>query len=73
MLPFPFLAFSLMKKIAGQALTGVELVPKILIEASIDLSDIDDKLLEALEKFEPFGGCRVHCGDNFRFALFRRR
>ncbi|MFH0955700.1 MAG: single-stranded-DNA-specific exonuclease RecJ [Candidatus Falkowbacteria bacterium] len=44
-----------MKKIASQALAKVELVPKILIEAEIDLSDINDELLEALEKFEPFG------------------
>ncbi|MFA5359637.1 MAG: single-stranded-DNA-specific exonuclease RecJ [Patescibacteria group bacterium] len=44
-----------MKKIVNQALTGVELSSKILIEAEIGLSDINDELLEALEKFEPFG------------------
>lgn len=44
-----------MKKIASQALAGVELASKILIEAEIDLSDINNELLEALEKFEPFG------------------
>jgi len=44
-----------MKKIANQALAKVELASKILVEAEIDLSDINDKLLEALEKFEPFG------------------
>lgn len=44
-----------MKKIASQALAKVELEPKILIEAEIDLLDINDELLEALEKFEPFG------------------
>lgn len=44
-----------MKKIAGQDLDGVELTPKILIEAQIDLADIADELLEELEKFEPFG------------------
>ncbi|MFA6306269.1 MAG: single-stranded-DNA-specific exonuclease RecJ [Patescibacteria group bacterium] len=44
-----------MKKIAGKALAKVELVSKILIEAEINLPDINDELLEALEKFEPFG------------------
>jgi len=44
-----------MKKIASQALAKVELLPKILIEAEIDLLDINDELLEELEKFEPFG------------------
>lgn len=44
-----------MKKIASKSLAKVELVSKILIEAEIDLLDINDELLEALEKFEPFG------------------
>jgi single-stranded-DNA-specific exonuclease len=44
-----------MKKITGQALAKVELVSKILIEAEIDLMEINDELLEVLEKFEPFG------------------
>ncbi|MEI6597398.1 MAG: single-stranded-DNA-specific exonuclease RecJ, partial [bacterium] len=44
-----------MKKIAKEALAKVELVQKILIEAEIDLLDINDELLEMLEKFEPFG------------------
>ncbi|MDP2736868.1 MAG: single-stranded-DNA-specific exonuclease RecJ, partial [bacterium] len=44
-----------MKKIASKTLAKVELVSKILIEAEIDLLDINDELLEALEKFEPFG------------------
>jgi len=44
-----------MKKIASKALAKVELAPKILIEVEIDLLDINDELLEALEKFEPFG------------------
>jgi single-stranded-DNA-specific exonuclease len=43
------------KKIADKALAKIELVPKILVEAEINLSDINDELLEALEKFEPFG------------------
>lgn len=44
-----------MRQIADQALSGAELAPKILIEAEIGLSDINDKLVEALEKFEPYG------------------
>lgn len=44
-----------MKKIAGKALAEIELATKILVEAEIDLSDINDELLEDLEKFEPFG------------------
>ncbi|MDD4271893.1 MAG: single-stranded-DNA-specific exonuclease RecJ [Patescibacteria group bacterium] len=44
-----------MKKIVNKALAKVELAPKILIEAEIDLPDINDELLEALEKFEPYG------------------
>jgi len=44
-----------MKKIASKALAKVELVSKILVEAEIDLLDINEELLEALEKFEPFG------------------
>lgn len=44
-----------MKKIASRALNGVELKPKILAEAEINLSDINDEFLEALENFEPFG------------------
>lgn len=44
-----------MKRMADEVLAGVELTPKILIEAEIDLTDINDELLEDLEKFEPFG------------------
>ncbi|MEI6597211.1 MAG: DHHA1 domain-containing protein, partial [bacterium] len=44
-----------MKKIAREVLAKVELAQKILIEAEINLLDINDELLEALEKFEPFG------------------
>lgn len=43
------------KRLANEALASVELKPKILIEAEIDLTDISDELLEDLEKFEPFG------------------
>lgn len=44
-----------MKRIADKVLAGVELTPKILIEVEINLPDINDELLEVLEKFEPFG------------------
>ena len=48
--------FSLkMKRLAAKALAGAELVPKIIVEAEIDLADINDELLNELEKFEPFG------------------
>jgi len=48
--------FSLkMKRLADKALAGVELVPKIIVEAKIDLADVNDELLNELEKFEPFG------------------
>jgi single-stranded-DNA-specific exonuclease len=44
-----------MKKITSRTLAGAELSSKILIEVEIDLLDINDELLEALEKFEPYG------------------
>ena len=44
-----------MKQIAGQVLAKVELAPKFLIEVEIDPVDINDELVEALEKFEPHG------------------
>jgi single-stranded-DNA-specific exonuclease len=43
------------KQTADKALTGIELVKKITIEAKIGLTDINDEFLESLEKFEPFG------------------
>lgn len=43
------------KIMAEKELAGLELKPKILVEAEIDLSDINDELIETLEKFEPFG------------------
>ena len=43
------------KLIALKELAGAELSPKILIEAEIDLAEINDELVSALEKFEPFG------------------
>ena len=44
-----------MKQSANKALADVELASKISIEAEIDLSEIDDNFMQALEKFEPFG------------------
>lgn len=44
-----------MKRIANEVLAGVDLAPKVLVEAEINLADINDELVEALEKFEPFG------------------
>lgn len=44
-----------MKQLAEKALAGVELAPKIIIEAEINLSDLGDELVLELEKFEPFG------------------
>lgn len=43
------------KTIASEALAEAELRPKISVEAKIDLADINDELIEALEKFEPYG------------------
>ena len=43
------------KAAALKKLSGVELAPKILIEAEIDLAEINDELVLALEKFEPYG------------------
>ncbi|MDD4901057.1 MAG: single-stranded-DNA-specific exonuclease RecJ [Patescibacteria group bacterium] len=43
------------KALAATALAGVELAPKILVEAEIDLADINDEFVEILEKFEPCG------------------
>ena len=43
------------KDLASRELTGADLSPKILIDAEIELSKINDKLVEALEKFEPTG------------------
>jgi single-stranded-DNA-specific exonuclease len=43
------------KELAAEELTGAELTPQIFIEAEIDLADINDELVETLEKFEPFG------------------
>lgn len=56
-----------MKQIAEKALAGIELKPKILIEAEIDLAEANEELAAELEKFEPFGE------DNERPKFLTRR
>jgi len=43
------------KAFAAAELAGIEIAPKILIDAEIDAAEITDELIEALEKFEPYG------------------
>lgn len=40
---------------AKKALTGIELTPEIIADAEVDLEDVDWKLYDLLQKFEPFG------------------
>ncbi len=44
-----------LKKIAKEKLESMDLTPKIIVEAEIDLDQIDDNLLDNLERFEPYG------------------
>lgn len=41
--------------LANQSLGGMDLKPRLNIEAEIDLSLVDEKLLEQIERFAPFG------------------
>lgn len=43
------------KELAATELKGVEFASKILIDAEIDVAEINDELIETLERFEPFG------------------
>jgi single-stranded-DNA-specific exonuclease len=43
------------EKIVSESLSEEDFIPKIEVDASIDLNDIDFKLLNALDTFEPFG------------------
>jgi single-stranded-DNA-specific exonuclease len=43
------------KKIAKEKLSCLNLKPKLLIDTTLDLSDIDQDLMNAINKFEPFG------------------
>jgi single-stranded-DNA-specific exonuclease len=44
-----------MNAMATEATAGMELVPQINIDAEIDLEEVDWKLYDILQKFEPFG------------------
>lgn len=44
-----------MKKIAGEQLKDVSLKVKILVDAELDIKELDEDLVNDLEKFEPFG------------------
>jgi len=46
------------KKLMGQAgatIAGVELIPQINVDAEVDLDEVNWKLFDLLQKFEPFG------------------
>ena len=43
--------------VAKEKLTDLELVPQIKIDAVVDLEDVNWKLFDLLQKFEPFGQC----------------
>ncbi|MDO8668019.1 MAG: single-stranded-DNA-specific exonuclease RecJ [bacterium] len=43
------------KALAKKELAGVEITPKILVDAEIELAEINDQLVNNLEKFEPYG------------------
>lgn len=44
-----------MRVTANQQLAGIELTPILKIDAELDLSAVQESLLEALEHFEPYG------------------
>ena len=44
-----------LEKSAHKTLKQVELVPKILVDAEVDLDEVNWKLFDLLQKFEPFG------------------
>jgi len=43
------------RQIADKGLKDIDLKPKIIIDAELELSDINEKLVEDIEKFAPFG------------------
>lgn len=43
------------REVANKKLEGVDLRPKLKIEAELDLGDIDEKLIDDIERFGPFG------------------
>ncbi|PJB15543.1 single-stranded-DNA-specific exonuclease RecJ [Candidatus Falkowbacteria bacterium CG_4_9_14_3_um_filter_38_19] len=44
-----------LKQLANDRLQGIDLTPKLMIEAELLLADIDEELVQRLEDFEPFG------------------
>jgi single-stranded-DNA-specific exonuclease len=46
---------SALNKYAEKIIAGADLTPKILLDAEINLEDVDWKLYDILQKFEPFG------------------
>lgn len=44
-----------LKKIAKEQLERIDLTPKLIIEAELGLSEINDQLVEKIGEFEPFG------------------
>ncbi len=43
------------KKVATEVLTNEELTPKLHIDAEIDLDEIDEKFIDTIDMFSPFG------------------
>ncbi|MFH1523102.1 MAG: single-stranded-DNA-specific exonuclease RecJ [Patescibacteria group bacterium] len=43
------------KKYANKKLAGIDLRPKLEIDSELEFSEINNELVEAIEKFEPFG------------------
>ncbi len=43
------------KKVASEELTKEDLTPKLSIDAEIDLDDIDEKFIDTIDLFSPFG------------------
>jgi single-stranded-DNA-specific exonuclease len=43
------------RKIAGEKLAGIELKPRLLVEVEMTLKEANWEVIDALEKFEPFG------------------
>lgn len=51
-----FLSFSAnIKKLAHKKLSGLSLLPKLKIDAEISFEDINDSIVEMIEKMSPFG------------------
>jgi len=55
-----------MKKIAAEQLAGIDLKPKLKIDAKIGLKEISNAFMDDMEKFSPFG----QNNDRPRFASF---